>query len=216
MTQRIIPEERNMMWTIRKRNRLLAIALLCLAVGLAPRMVVAENVGVEGTSTQFPNPVARNIGGKEVRLVVTGAAMRTKYLFQVYAIASYVQEGFRAPSAEALATADCAKQLHLVMERDVDGKDMADAFFGAIRMNYPAPAFQNELNNLMAYMKANPVRKGDQIFLTNVPGRGLHVVVAGKTEMMIENVGFAHAVWEIYLGRNNLGNDIKRGLTSRM
>lgn len=205
-----------MMQTNWKRTRLPAIALLCFALGVAPRAVVAENIGVEGTSTQFATPAVRNIGGKEVRLVATGAAMRKKFVFQVYAIASYVQDGVQVESPEALATADCAKQLHLVMERDVDGKDMAEAFFAAIRMNYPAPAFENELNNLMAFMKANPVKRGDQIFLTNVPGKGLHVVVVGKTELMIENVAFAHAVWEIYLGKNNLGSDIKKGLTSRM
>ena len=195
-----------------KRNQLLAVAILCLAGG-APR---AENVGVEGTNTQYANPVMRKIGGKDVKMVVTGTAMRKKYLFSVYAIASYAQEGVRAPSAEALAAADCPKQMHLVMERDVDGKDMAEAFFGAIRMNYAAPTFQNELNTLMEYMKANPVKKGDQVFLTHVPGRVLHVTVIGKTEMMIGNVAFARAVWEIYLGRNNLGNDIKKGLTSRL
>jgi hypothetical protein len=199
-----------------KGKRLLAIALMSLLVAIAPRMVIAENVPVDGTSTQFANPVTRTIGGKDVQLVVTGVAMRTKFFFQVYAMASYIQEGVRPGSPEALATVDCAKQLHLVMERDVDGKDMAEAFQGAIRMNYGAPTFENELNNLMAYMKANPVKKGDQIFLTNVPGRGLHVIVVGKTEMMIENVAFAHAIWEIYLGRNNLGTDIKRGLTSRI
>jgi hypothetical protein len=102
------------------------------------------------------------------------------------------------------------------MERDVDGKDMAEAFQSAIRMNHAAPAFEAELNGLMEYMKANPVKKGDTVFLTHIPGRGLHVMVVGKTEMMIPNVNFARAVWEIYLGKNNLGDYIKKGLTSRL
>jgi len=198
---------------VTKRTILLALAVLtCVALKAPAR----NNVGVEGSDVQYPMQVVRNFGGKEVKLTLTGTAMRKKYLFNVYALGSYIQEGVRAGSAEGLATADCAKQLHLVMERDVDGKDMAEAFQSAIRMNHAAPAFEAELNGLMEYMKANPVKKGDTVFLTHIPGRGLHVMVVGKTEMMIPNVNFARAVWEIYLGKNNLGDYIKKGLTSRL
>jgi hypothetical protein len=198
---------------VTKRNTLLALALFgCCAMTTC----ATEMVGVEGSDTQYPTPVVRKIGGKDTKLVLTGTAMRKKYLFSVYAIAGYLQEGVRVRSGEELAAADCAKQMHLVMERNVDGKDMAEAFHAAIRMNYAAPAFDNELRGLMEYMKANPVRKGDHVFLTHIPGRGLHVVVVGKAEMMIENVAFARAVWEIYLGRNNLGDAIKKGLTARL
>jgi hypothetical protein len=102
------------------------------------------------------------------------------------------------------------------MERDVDGKDMAEAFKAAIRMNYPAPAFERELTMLTDYMRNHPVKKGDEVLLTHVPGVGLHVKLPGQGQIMIDNPAFPHAVWNIYLGKNNLGDAIKRGLTSRL
>jgi hypothetical protein len=102
------------------------------------------------------------------------------------------------------------------MERTVDGKDMAEAFRTAIRMNYPEPAFTDEVNKLTGFMRSDSARKGDHITLTHIPGIGLHCTWAGKAEFLIKNVSFARAVWDIYFGKNNLGEKIKRGLTSRL
>ncbi len=193
-------------------NRILALALLGCCAGGAN----AQMVGVEGSGNQYPATVVRSFAGRDVRMRLTGAALRSKYFFNVYTIGSYLDENVKARTAEELAAVNAPRQLHLIMERDVDGKDMAEAFQSAIRMNYRAPAFDDELTKLSAYMKANPVKKGDQVFLTYVPNVGLHVNVVGRPEMMIPNVGFARAVWEIYLGPNNLGDAIKKGLTSRL
>jgi len=195
------------------RKTMLTLALLGLCAGSA---LAVEMVGVEGSSNQYPAAIDSSIGGKNVKMRLTGTALRKKFVFSVYTLGSYVQEGVRIGSAEELAAADVPKQLHLMMERDVAGKDMAEAFAAAIRANYAAPTFDKELGGLMNYMQANPVKAGDQVWLTHVPGKGLHITVVGKAQMMIENVGFACAVWEIYLGRNNLGDAIKKGITSRL
>jgi chalcone isomerase-like protein len=176
----------------------------------------AELVSVEGSHIVYANPFPANIGGKDVNLVLTGTALRKKLVFSVYTIGSFVQEGVKIHSAEELIAVDCPKRLHLVMERDVDGKDMAEAFHIAIRLNYAEPAFAPELSRLMDFMRSLTVKKGDHVWLTYVPGVGLHCQVLGKTDITITNVAFARAVWEIYLGKNNLGEAIKQGLTSRL
>jgi len=80
--------------------------------------------GVPG-DPRFPTTIAVEIGGRLVRLALTGTALRTKYRFRVYAVASYAQEGVAIPNSEALAALDFPKQLHLIFERDVDGATMA-------------------------------------------------------------------------------------------
>jgi Chalcone isomerase-like len=72
------------------------------------------------------------------------------------------------------------------------------------------------LTTLTELMKANPVARGDQVFLTHVPGVGMHVNLVGKKELLIRSVSFTRAVWEIYLGKSNLGDAIKKGLVSRL
>jgi hypothetical protein len=189
-------------------------ALLVVLGGAA--LLVASDVGVPGSSTKYPSEIEANVGGKAVKMTLTGTALRSKFLLNLYSIGSYVQEGASVHSAEELAAADCAKRLHLVMERTVDGKDLAEAFRAAIRLNHAEPAFNDEVNTLMQFMRSTSVRKGDQILLTHVPGIGLHCSMAGKAEHLIKNIAFARAVWEIYLGKNNLGESIKKGLVSRL
>jgi hypothetical protein len=195
------------------RRTIPALALLALVGAAAP---ANEMVGVDGSDTQYPALIESPIDGKPVRLFLTGTALRKRYLFNVYTIASYAQAGVQIHNAEELAGADVPKQLHLVMERDVDGKTMAAAFREAVRLNYPAPAFNAELDRLTAVIQATPLKKGDHVWLSHVPGKGFHARLAGKKEILIPNVRFSRAIWEIYLGKNNLGTAIKEGLTSRL
>jgi Chalcone isomerase-like len=194
------------------RRLLVTVAVVLAVAGL----VAAEMVGVPGSNTKFPSMTEIQIADKPVRVVLTGTALRTRYWFNVYAIGSYVELGVNVHSAEHLIALDCPKQLHLVMERDVDGKDMAEAFKAAIRLNHDEPAFADEIGTFTGAMLANGVKKGDHIYLTNVPKVGLRCAIGSKPEFMIENPAFARAVWDIYFGQNNLGREIKEGLMSRL
>jgi hypothetical protein len=102
------------------------------------------------------------------------------------------------------------------MERTVSGADMAESFLTAIRANHPAGKFDDEVNLLLEKLRGDTARKGDHIYLTHMPGVGLEVKVAGRTEFVIKNADFHRTIWDIYLGRNNLGEGIKRGLVSRL
>jgi hypothetical protein len=194
-----------------KRSLLVTVALVLCVAGA----VAAEMVGVPGSNAKFPDLTEIQIGDKSVRMVLTGTALRTRYWFNVYAIASYVELAVNVHGAEHLIALDCPKQLHLVMERDVEGKDMAEAFKAAIRLNHDEPEFAGEIGTFTGAMAAG-VKKGDHILLTHVPKVGLRCGVAGKPEFTIENPAFARAVWEIYFGQNNLGYSIKEGLLSRL
>ena len=191
----------------------MVVAVAALAAGGAS---AAELVGVHGTSTRFTSTMEATVGDKPVRLLLTGAAVRQKVFVNVYAVGSYLQEGVTVRSAEALAEADCVKRLHLVMERDVDGKDMAAAFQSAVRANHPEPAFAAEVEQLTRLLQGESARKGEHIFLTHLPGVGLHIARPGKADFTIRNPAFSRAVWDIYLGKNNLGEGIKKGLVSRV
>jgi hypothetical protein len=191
------------------RREFLAVALAGL---LATAAVAADGVTVG--SARYPASTQINANGKLVTLSLTGAAMRQKYFVSVYAIASYVQAGAGVRTAEQLAGADVPKQLNLVMQRDVAGRDVAESFRSAIRQNHPEPAFNAEVDALVRMLQEGTARKGEQILLTHVPGIGLQVAVTGKEAFLIKNAGFSKAVWDIYLGYYNIGDAVKRGLVS--
>jgi len=190
-------------------------SFLLLALALVAGLR-AQNVGVSGSSVTYPAVSDIKVGDKTVKTVLTGTALRTKLIVNVYAIGSYVEEGAGVRSAMDLVTCDKYKRLHLVMERSISGSDFAEAFRSAVRLNYNAPMFQEEIDTLVAYMKTTSLRKGDHIFLTHVPGVGIHIHSPGKADFLIKNTKFSQAIWEIYLGKNNLGDAIKKGLVSRL
>jgi hypothetical protein len=194
-------------------RKILAAGLVAL---LASAGLAATKVGVRGSSNQYATEIDSTIDGQQVKMVLTGAALRKKVIFNVYTVGSYLQQGGSVRSAEDLAEADCPKQLHLIMERDVEGKEMAEAFRTAIRANYADPAFAAELDSLTETMESIAVKKGDHVWLTHVPKKGLHCNLVGKKDFFIENADFARAVWNIYLGPKNLGDDIKKALVSRL
>jgi len=198
---------RHCRWTIP------AAAAAVLAGGLA---LAAETVGVSGSNTRYPTVIEVATPGQPVRVELTGAALRTKVLVSVYTVASYVQQGTAARTAGQLVDADAVKVLHLVMERDVGGKDMAEAIRAGIRLNYPAGAFAAELAKVDQLLLARTLKKGQHVILTAIPKVGLRCQVAGAEELLVDSPAFARAVWEIYLGRNNLGESIKAALVSRL
>jgi len=186
-----------------------------LAGLLGFQVLAGETIGVSGSSVEYPTHIEAAIGEKKAALKLTGAAMRKKVVFNVYTIGSYVQSDFQGKTPEELANADTLKQLHLVMQRDVAGKDMAKAFGDAIRANY-GNEFAAEVDKFMALMRDQSADTGDQVWITHVPGYGLHVNLVGKKAEYIKGVKFGHAVWNIYLGPKNVGENVKKGLVSRL
>ncbi len=193
-------------------RRILAVAL----IGLGMHLVACPGANAGDADPRFAANITNQIGDKPVPLVLTGTAMRTKYLFSVYAIGSYVQAGTKVRDAEELARLDVPKQLHLIFERSVASEAMAQSFVQSIRMNNPAPAFADELAELENYFRSCSITQGTRLWLTSIPGVGFRCQVAGKPAMLIKNVGFARAAWEVYLGPRNLGGSIKSGLSSRL
>lgn len=192
------------------------ILVLTIVGAWAAGALATEWVSAPGCDVKFPTPLENQIGDKKVKLVVTGTAMRKKFIFNVYAVAGYIQEGVKVRSAAELAASNAPKQFHLVMVRDVDGPTMAEAFESAIRANYPAPAFDSEIKTLTDFMRSISVVEGDHVWLTHIPDVGFHCEVVGKTQLTIRSKGFSKAIWDIYLGPNNLGDSVKKGLTNRL
>lgn len=187
-----------------------------ILIFLFTNTAIAQEVGVEGSSTKYPVSIDVTVADKPVTLSLTGASQRKKAWFKVYTIGSYVDPAAGAKTAAQLAQADCAKKMHLVMERNVDGKTMGEAFIEGIELNYPDSKFADEKRQLLTFMKGKDLRTGDQVWLTHVPGQGFLCELPGNQQVMIKSVPFAVAIWEIYLGDRNIGDAIKSALTSRI
>jgi hypothetical protein len=193
-------------------TRVVCFLIALLVLGVEVIFAAGEEVGISGN--KYPVGIASKVGDKEVKLTLTGVAQRKKAFFKVYTIGSYVEEGVAVHSAAELAHKDCAKQMHLVMQRDVDGETMANAFIEGIRLNYPEPKFADQCKSLLDFMKTKSLKNGDHVWLTHVPNVGFLCKMPGDKEVLIKDVAFSQAIWDIYLGNKNIGDEIKAGLTS--
>lgn len=172
---------------------------------------------VDGSSITFPIKMEREIDGQKTSLWLTGTGLREKFFINVYAVGSYVADGSKPKNAAELVTLDAPKVLQLVFERDVDGAEMVDGLSTGIGYNYDVKTFASDLDALGAYMRAKPLKKGDQVWIMHVPSKGVRVRISGRDEeVSVPNPRFARAIWDIYLGPNNLGRSIKAGLCSRL
>ena len=176
----------------------------------------AETVSLSGSGVRFSTTTDYLANAKSNKMALTGVAMRSKFLVNVYAIASYVQEGIKPKSSDELINADIYKQLNLVMERQVDGREMAASFKASVLLNHKEEEFPEELTLLDNLFKEIKVVKGDQVKLTHLPGVGIHCQVVDKIEVTIKSVAISKAIWEIYYGKNNLGESIKKSLLSKL
>ena len=163
-----------------------------------------------------PDQIESKIGGRSVKMVLTGSAVRTKSIFKIYSIESYIEHGLKVRTAEDMVAADQPKQLHLVMLRTVSGPDMADAFTSMVRANHPEPAFDVEVKKVAAILRAQTIQKGDEVWFTHVPKVGFQCRAPGGMSHTIANVAFSKAVWENYFGKHNVGDNVKQALLSRL
>ena len=189
------------------------VAVLLVAVALTP-LTAADPVAVPGSSNKYPRSISIPIGQKPTTLHLTGVGLRTKLLFSVYSISSYVQDGANIRTAEDLAKAETGRMLYLVMERTVEPSDFISAFRTAIGQSHPADRFAAEFNQLTAAIGSTAAKKGDHVSLVYAPGAGLRIQIVGKVDLTIQNPAFAQALWEVYLGPKPIDEDLKKGLVS--
>jgi hypothetical protein len=150
------------------------------------------------------------VGSAEVTL--TGAGLRKRAFFQVYAIGLYVAERKADPVAQG-----GAKRVAIHMLRDVGADQFADALVDGMRPNHDEATMKSlepriaQLSAILAEMKE--AKKGMAITLDWVPGSGTQVTVAGKPSgKPIEGEDFYRALLRIWLGDKPVQDDLKKAL----
>jgi hypothetical protein len=149
-------------------------------------------------------------------MMLTGSAVRTKRFVKVYVVDSYIEPGVKIRAAQDMIDSDHAKQLHLKMLLSVAGPKMAEAFTEIFRANHPEPAFNEEVEAVAKILRNQTAHKGEEIWFTHVPKTGFHYKTSEGGSHLIRNVEFSKAVWRNYFGENNAGENVKRGLLSRL
>jgi hypothetical protein len=149
---------------------------------------------------------------ESAELALSGAGLRKRLFFQVYAIGLYVQDRKADPVRQA-----GAKRVAIHMLRDVDAATFTQALVDGMRPNHDAATMKalepriGELSAVMASLKE--AKKGMAITLDWLPAAGTQMTVNGKpTGAAIAGEDFYQALLRIWLGPKPVQADLKKAL----
>jgi hypothetical protein len=181
----------------------MATRLLALLAALALPLQAAEVAGVKFEAA---------VRVAETQLALTGAGLRQRFVFDVYAMGLYVRDAKADPVMQP-----GAKRVAIHMLRDVDADTFAQALVDGMRPNHDTATMQAlapriaELNAVMAQMKQ--AQKGMAITLDWLPGTGTQMTVDGRvTGAPIAGEDFYRALLRIWLGPRPVQDDLKKAL----
>lgn len=180
-------------------KRFSTAAILCLL--LASAAWAKEREGV-----QMPDTI--QVEGKSLSLV--GIGLRVKIFFKVYVAGLYLETPQK--DAAAVIAADEVKRVQMVMLRDLEKKQIADAIREGFTKNAgpQLPALKERLDKLIAQVPS--LKKGETLLITYVPGKGTVLAGTAGEKAVVPGKDFAEALFSVWLGASPVDEDLKKGM----
>ena len=183
----------------------LALTLLCAAWSL-PAQAAADIKGVKFADT---------VEVASQPLLLNGAGVRVKLLFDVYAASLYLPQ--RQTSAQAVLGQSGPKSIQAVLLRDLSADDFVDAMIKGFKANNSEAEqtrHKSRLDTLEGMMRAvGSAHKGTTIRIDFVPGAGTRIQVDGQQRgQFIPGEDFYQALMRIWLGPKPVDSDLKSAL----
>src|SRR5687768_2651162 len=144
-------------------------------------------------------------------LALSGAGLRKRLFFQVYAIGLYVRERKADPVAQP-----GPKRVHIHMLRDVGAEQFNEALGDGIRANHSeadAKALEPRLQQLGAILGEVQEAKKGMVIAIDWTGRATQVLIDGRPAgRPIDGEDFYRALLRIWLGEKPVQDDLKKSL----
>jgi hypothetical protein len=171
-------------------------------------MLVALSAwGAEVAGVKFDDKT--RVGNSE--LTLTGAGLRKRLFFQVYAIGLYVPDAKADPIAQA-----GPKRVLIHMLRDVGAEQFMEALADGIKANHSeaeAKALEPRVKQLGAIMAGLKEAKTGMAISLDWNGKETVLTAAGKPAgAPIAGEDFYRALLRIWLGDNPVQDDLKKAL----
>src|SRR4051794_19173155 len=147
----------------------------------------------------------------DTELSLTGAGLRKRVFFQVYAIGLYVRD----PKADPVSQSG-PKRVQIHMLRDVGAEQFIDALIEGIKENHSeaqAKALEPRVRELGATMAAIKEAKKGMTIALDWNGTATQLMVEGKPAgPPIEGEDFYRGLLRIWLGDKPVQEDLKKAL----
>jgi hypothetical protein len=194
-----------------RRLALAALGALSIATGLPAWSQTASPQAVKIGPVTFEPEVT--VGGQ--KLVLNGAGMRIRAIFNVYAAGLYAPR--KVTKNEDVLKTDLPKRIHLVSQRDLRGDEFGSLFAKAMENNASREEFAKSVNSVMkmgqVFAEARDFKKGDVILVDYTPARGIVISHKGKQmgEPFVGNE-FHTLMFKIWFGPKPVDEALRKAL----
>ena len=177
---------------------LLLTFLLCLSLAAN----AAEVGGIVVDDTAQPG---------NSNLVLNGAGVRSKFVFDLYVAALYL--GTKKNSETAVLTDPGEKRIALHLLRDISAEHLLHNFKKAIGKNHAdeeLKAMKAELHDSETiFHNMGRLNKGDVVLLDYLPATGTQIAVNGAVQGTVPGTAFNAALLKIWIGDKPAQQDLK-------
>jgi len=144
------------------------------------------------------------------KLVLNGIGLRTEYMVKVYVAGLYLEQKSSDPSA--IIKADAPKRIVMQMVHSASKSQMTDAFDKSFNDNTPdaMKTMKPDIDRLLGALE--PVKAGDQMVFTYVPGTGTTLAINGKDKLTIADPAFGPVLLSVWLGPKPPTANLKKGM----
>ncbi|MDH5613104.1 MAG: chalcone isomerase family protein [Gammaproteobacteria bacterium] len=150
--------------------------------------------------------------GVNKKINLNGVGMRTKFVFDIYVGALYLESA--ANTREAVLSQNGAKRvfMHFVYD-EVSAEKLVNGWNQGFEDNLT----EEQLSDLADRIKAfnamfDTVHAGDEVLLDYLPELGTRVTIKGEVKGMIEGDDFNQALLNIWLGDEPADEDLKEAM----
>lgn len=184
---------------MKRTIKLLAVVLFLLASTFDLRA---------GTLAGATLPDTVQVG--DTTLLLNGLGLRKKFVVKVYVAGLYLQQ--KSSDAGAIIKADAPKRIVMHFLHSASKNQMVDAFDESFRNNAPDAirTMKAEIDQLLGALE--PVKDGDQMVFTYIPGRGTSLAINGKEKVTIAAPAFGPVLLSVWLGPKPPNPDLKKGM----
>jgi len=185
-------------------------------------IAIAGSAGAAQSGAGVTAPLSTEIAGVPIAgkcvaqghtLVLNGAGLRNRFVFDVYVAALYA--GQRTRDAGSLIESDKPRRLTLTLLRDIDSKALSDALDEGLRDNTSSQELASLRPSIDAFTgimnKGGEGKKGDVIDL-DIDASGVSVSFRGTALGSVQNPRLGPALMRVWLGDKPAQASLKKAL----
>ncbi len=144
------------------------------------------------------------------KLVLNGLGLRTEFMVKVYVAGLYLQQKSSDPST--IIKADGPNRIVMQFLHTASQSQMSNAFKESFSDNTPdaMKTMKPDIDRLLGALE--PLKVGDQMVFTYVPGTGTTLAINGKDKLTIAGSAFNPVLLSVWLGPKPPTANVKKGM----